>query len=263
MLASMDGLAKNALLIVALLAVVIAGSYFYSRSIGPDRTATPMPATETPARPEILVGTPVHAQLKVGLDLRDQGRLDQAVAALEQVPADDAGYLVALESIGSIRMRLGDWDGARRAFEELCTIQVTTRDLLANIAWVNFRLEDYDGAELAALRALEIEPDDDELRYDVGLFRVARGELAEAIGTYERAILRNSDRETILHGLTGLSTLHELHPDIPGTHYALAYFARRLSRDEMEVEELRHYLASNPAGPTADFARSRLDALGG
>jgi len=174
------------------------------------------------------------------------------------VPADDAGYLVALNHIGSIRMQLDDWVGAREALERLLALQIDTAEVLSNLAWVDFRLGDFQGAELAALRALEIDPDNPDLRYDVALFRVAQGKLLEAIDTYERAISQNPDAAGITRGLEGLLTLHEVYPDVNATHYALAYFARRLSRPELERDELEHYLAAAPEGGTAEFAQARL-----
>jgi tetratricopeptide (TPR) repeat protein len=258
----MNASVKNALLILGLLAVVVVGSVFYSRSIRqPEPAVEPRPvAAEAPSLPE---GAPLHPALAAASEAIREGRLEDALASLEEVPEGDPGYLVALNQIGTVRMRLGDWEGARRTLEELTRIQLDTVEPLSNLALVYFRLGDYEAAELAALRALEIRPEVPELRYDIALFRVAQRRLIEGIDTYERAIEINPNQALVMRGLEGLVTLHELDAGIPEVHYALAYFAHRLQRDELEAEELQHYLATDPTGPTADYARSRLEELGG
>jgi len=256
----MNPVIRIALLLVALLAVVIAGSYFYSRSMkSGDVAAVPAQPDLTPA-PEILVGTELNPDLREGLQALQDNRLEEARASLEKVPEADPGYLLALRNLGQARGLLGDWEGAREALELLVALQVDTNDVLAALGQVQYRLADYDAAEVSALRALEIAEGDPMLRYDLALYRVAQDRLAEALDTYERAIERDPDHTRIMKALQRLISLHDEHPELPTVHYALAYFARRLARLDLEIEELEHYLTSGPMGQTAEFARERLDA---
>ncbi len=254
----MNPVIRIALLLAALLAVVIAGSYFYSRSMkSGDADAVPVQPEPLPA-PEILIGTEVHPALAEGLEALQDNRLEEARASLEQVPETDPGYLVALRNLGQVRALLGDWEGAREALERLVSMQLDTHDALAALGQVYYRLGDYDAAEVAALRALEIEAGDPMLRYDLALYRVAQDRLAEALDTYERAIDRDPDHGRVMKALQRLIALHDEHPELPSVHYSLAYFARRLARLDLEIEELEHYLATEPTGQTGQFARERL-----
>ncbi len=130
--------------------------------------------------------------------------------------------------------------------------------MLRTLAWLEYRLGDFEAAELCALRVLEIEPEDATTRYGVALFRLMQGRLPEAMDTYRRAMEQNTSREQITEALERLLVAHEERPDAPQVHYALAFFAESLGRPEQEIEELRHYLATEPTGPTAELARTRL-----
>jgi tetratricopeptide (TPR) repeat protein len=256
----MNPVIRIALLLVALLAVVIAGSYFYSRSMKTGDVAAVPAQPDMTSAPEIHVGTELNPDLAEGLQALQDNRLEEARASLEKVPEIDPGYLLALRNLGQVRGLLGDWEGAREALERLVAMQLDTNDALTALGQVHYRLGDYEAAELSALRALEIEEGDPLLRYDLALYRVAQDRLAEALDTYERAIQRDPTHARIMTALQRLISLHELHPELPAVHYAMAYFAKRLARLDLEIEELEHYLATDPKGQTARFARKRLDA---
>lgn len=257
----MNPVIRVALLIGAILAVVIAGSYYYSRSLQP---ATPRAAGAPAGSPApVMVGTPIEGPLAEGLQALQDNRLEEARASLEKVPLEDPGFLVALRNLAEVRAQLGDFAGARDALERLSSLQADTRGALELMSRVQYRLGDYQAAELALLRAFEIDDADPALRYDLALFRVAQARLPEAIETYDRAVARDPSQAGIMTALERLSALHEARPELPTVHYALAYFAKRLARPELEAEELEHFLAHESGGPAADAARRRLDELGG
>ena len=259
----MNPVIRIALLLVALLAVVIAGSYFYSHSVKSGNvTDVPRQFEPTPA-PDVIVDADLNPDLTEGLQALQDNRLEEARASLEKVTDSDPGYLLALRNLGQVRGLLGDWEGAREALERLVAMQLDTSDALTALSQVQYRLGDFDAAELSALRALEIGEADPMLSYDLALYRVAQDRLAEALDTYERAIERDPAGVRIMKALERLMSLHDEHPELPTVHYALAYFARRLARLDLEIQELEHYLATAPQGQTAEFARERLDtALG-
>jgi len=261
----MNPVIRIALLLVALLAVVIAGSYFYSRSVktGDVTDIATLPEPTQAPTPEALLGADMNPDLSAGVQALQDNRLEEARASLEKVPEVDPGYLLALRYLGQVRGLLGDWEGAREDLERLIEIQLDTRDALTALGQVQYRLGDFEAAEISALRALEIEEGDPMLRFDLALYRVAQDRLAEALGTYERAIELDPEQTRTMKALQRLMSLHDEHPEIPTVHYALAYFARRLSRLDLEIQELEHYLEIAPAGQAATFARQRLDeALG-
>ena len=96
-------------------------------------------------------------------------------------------------------------------------------------------------------------------KYNLALYRLAADRLPEAIDTYQRALEQDSSLATVSTALERLLELHEQRQDLPGVHYALAFFARTMSRPEQEVQELEHYLETNPNESTARIARARLD----
>ena len=255
----MNPVIRIALLLVALFAVVIAGSYFYSRTVKSGNVDDIPARPELTPAPEISFGTDLNPDLAEGLQALQDNRLEEARASLERVPEVDPGYLLALRNLGQARGLLGDWEGARDALERLVAMQLDTNDALTALSQVQYRLGDYDAAEVSALRAIEIEEGDPMLRYDLALYRVAQDRLAEAVDTYERAIERDPNHVRIMRALERLISLHEERPEVPTVHYALAYFARRLSRLDLEIAELEHYLATDPSGQSAEFARERLD----
>ena len=257
----MNPVIRIALILVALLAVVIAGSYFYSRSVknGDVTDVAARPGPTPPPTPEVPLGIELNPDLAEGLQALQDNRLEEARASLEKVSELDPGYLLALRNLGQVRGLLGDWEGAREDLERVIELQVDTRDALTALGQVQYRLGDFDAAEVSALRALEIEQGDPLLRFDLALYRVAQDRLLEALDTYERAIEIDTERARIMMALQRLMSLHDDHPEIPAVHYALAYFGRRLSRLDLEIQELEHYLETNPAGQTAQFARQRLD----
>jgi tetratricopeptide (TPR) repeat protein len=254
----MNPVIRVTLLVAALLAVVIAGSYFYSRLGQPVPGESPPPTSPSPSPPEVDLGAPLSPAVSAGLAALQDSRLEDARASFESVPATDPGYLMALQYLGQVCAQMGDWKGAREAFENLVSIQPDAPEVLAMLAQVQYSLDDFDAAELTALRALEGGSVDPMLRYDIALYRVAQDRTAEAINTYERAIEADAGRTEILKALQRLAALHDRHPELPSVHYALAYFARRLARQQLEITELEHYLATEPTGQAAENARRRL-----
>jgi tetratricopeptide (TPR) repeat protein len=255
----MNPVIRIALLLTALLAVVIAGSYFYSRSVK-SVDVNPVPVqSELALPPETDLGADMNPDLAEALQAIQDNRLEEARASLEKVPEIDPGYLLALRNLGQVRGLLGDWEGARDALARLLEIQLDTCDGLTALSQVQYRLGEFDAAEISALRAIEIDDSNPMLRFDLALYRVAQDRLAEALDTYERAIELDPKRTYTMRALQHLMSLHDEHPELPSVHYALAYFARRLARLDLEIQELEHYLATNPQGQAAGFARQRLD----
>jgi len=177
----------------ALLAVVIAGSDYYSRTLQKGGEVVSS-APEAPPTTEILLGEQIDQNLADGLAAIKDNRLEDARASLERVPNDDPGYLVALRRLADVQTSLGDFQGALASLDHLSSMQVDTADALQLSSHLQYRLGDYAGAELSILRAMEINDSDPALRYELGLFRVAQGRLPEAIATYDRAIERDPSR---------------------------------------------------------------------
>lgn len=253
----MNSITRTALLLGALLAVVIGGSYFYSRTQQISGTGASAPGPERPAA-EVFVGGEIGEELAAGLTALKDSRPEDARASLERVPLDDPGYLISLQALGQACAALGDFECARDALERLSAMRIDTTDTLRLLGYVQYQLGEYEAAEGSVLRALEIDDSVATLRYELALYRVAGSRLPEAIATYDRAIARDPAQTGLMTALEQLTELHVAHPELPTVHYALAYFGQRLSRPEFEATELEHFLAGASAGQAVEAATRRL-----
>lgn len=241
--------------IAAALAVVVVASLFYTRSVAPNvpTTGRPVPASGP---------VELHPAFQAGLAAAAAGRLDEARARFSEVPLGDPSFVLAIKNRATVELRMGELAAAEATLDALTALQPDDRELHARLGELRFRLGRYEDAELSALRALEIDPGMDEQRLAVGLYRTAEEQLAGAIQIYERVLGTTADRERIMSALGQLIEFHDEHPDAVAVHYVLAFFAHKLGRDELELEELRHYLAAEPSGPAVALARRRLHEMG-
>ena len=251
----MRGDLKTVLLFVGILAIVVVSSFLYSRSLN---TAGPVGAASTPlgdpALPESL-----HPQLEAGLQALREKRTDEALLLLDLVPEDDPGYGVALSRLGFVLQRSGDLDGSLARYERLADLQHENPQAQTLVAWAYFRVGRFRDAELAALRALELDPAQNESRYDVALYRLASGELIQGIAAYHRAMAKDSRGLHFERAFEDLRQLHGANPELDGVHYALAFFAKTRNRRQLEITELEHFLERNPEGPAVEYARAALE----
>jgi tetratricopeptide (TPR) repeat protein len=98
----------------------------------------------------------------VGVVNRDLGRLDESERALARVTAIAPGFVFGHYNLGHTRFLRGDYEGARRAYEE-----GQRRDPEKNrrqgcrLAMVRFALDDIDGAERDLWRFADQAPADE------------------------------------------------------------------------------------------------------
>ncbi len=253
----MSSATRTALVVVCVFVAVVLASVFYSRTL---RQA---PAVETAPRPTPAVTQPttLHPAIDAGLRALQDNRLREARTSFESVPSSDPSYLVARAYLADGLLRMGDAAGAVHELEELNRLQADTPAILEQLAWGYYGLADFDRAELAALRGLEIDPNQTQLRYAIGLFRIAAGRTVEAIPAYKRAMEADVGRKHVTVALTRLVALSVERSDRPGAQYALAFFANAMQKPDLERQGLERFLAAEPSGPLADRAREQLAAL--
>ena len=250
--------ARTILLAGGLLVLLALGVYSLSRSLSesfdPDRTAVGEGRSAPPAAPAEL-----HPDLAAGLEALKKDDLQLARELLEKVPASHPTYSVALHRLSAVYERSGENRLALEALDRLVGIQPDNPETHLALGWALYRSGRFDQAELAALHALEVEPQHLTARYDVALFRVAMGEVADAVRAYHRALGMDRQRRHLVRAETHLRELESQLPELADVHYALAYFGKVLGAREQEAASLERYLAIAPQGPVADVARARLE----
>lgn len=235
---------------VALLLVLGAGGCGTEDGEGPRA----VPAAEEQA--ELPAG--LHPELLAAQEALEAREIGEARRHLEAVPPDDPSYLIALSNLTTVYAALGELESALETYRRLAELKSDDPKVFLGQGWVEYQLGHLEGAELCALRAIELAPEDPEARYNVAFFRLAQGRLPLAVVSYHRAMLRDVGMPYVATARGNLLRLQEERPDFPDVHYALAYFANSLGNRRDEVEELERYLAMDPVGPAVEVARSRL-----
>ncbi len=203
----------------------------------------------------------LHPNLAAGLDAIQANDLEKAIGLLAGVPSEDPGYSLALQNLGFVQYQTGDSQVSLETYNRLRSLQPEEAHTHIGLSWALFGLRRYDEAEHAGLRALELDPNNVAARYNVALFRVARGMIEDAILSYRRAMRRDSMNKHLAAALIGLKHLERQEPELAEVHYALAFFANSRGARQEEMDELETFLKANPTGPVADQARANLERM--
>jgi tetratricopeptide (TPR) repeat protein len=195
-----------------------------------------------------------------GLRALREGRDDEAITHFRAVPEDSPDFAAA-QLRGAVALaKRGDIEQAQVAMFAVTERNPDNPEALAVLGWLFYLGGDYDRAEHAALRTLELDPGDLATRYNIALYRVAQGRTQAAVRSYLRAMREDpAGREISLHR-ERLYSFHENHPDNPAAHYALAFVANSMQEPRTEIDELEHYLKLVPDGAEAEAARIKLEA---
>lgn len=251
----MNATVRTILVFVVLVGAVVVASLVYRGS-----------ATGTTARP---VGNGVsfqpidegslHPELKLALDAVSEDRKQDALRHFRAVPQDSPNYPTVLRHLAVLNASQGNYDDAIESLLQLVARRPGDPEVHASLGWVFYLAERYPDAEFAALRALELEPAHVSTRFNVGLYRIAQGRTQLAISSYIRAMRSDPNGEHVTDHRDRLRGFHDEHPDLPGPHYALAFFADSMQDPRTEIDELEHYLALAAAGPEKEAATKQLE----
>ncbi len=222
--------------------------------LGPE-TRDPAASAKTPL-PENL-----HPNLAAGLEAIQDNDHEKAAGLLAGVPSEDPGYALALQNLGFVQYQAGNAQESLETYNRLRSLQPEEAHTHIGLSWALFGLRRYDEAEHAGLRALELDSNNVAARYNVALFRVARGRIEDAILSYRRAQRRDSMNKHLAMGLNDLKRLEEREPELAEVHYALAFFANSRGARQEEMDELEIFLKMDPTGPAADQARTNFERL--
>ncbi len=135
-----------------------------------------------------------------------EDRIDEALAKVRQVLADDAGILEAHLILGNLFVKREDWDGAIGAYREALALDPEYKSAILGLADAYRLAERYDEAAAGYRRLLELDPNDNKAHYHLAEIHAAEGEYEEALEVLagleetgeERAPARNLKGECLL-----------------------------------------------------------------
>ncbi len=116
------------------------------------------------------------------LELR-LGESDAARQRLEPLLAEQPNNQVVWENVAALEVQFGDLNRAAALYEDLIRTR-PTRPNLTNLGFVRFLLGDYAAAATADRRALALEPDHRQTRFNLATALEAQGEMDEAQSLY-------------------------------------------------------------------------------
>ena len=135
-----------------------------------------------------------------------EDRIEDAMAKVQQVLAEDSGILEAHLVLGNLFVKQEDWGGAIAAYREALALDPEYKSAILGLADAYRLAERYDEAAAGYRRLLELDPNDNKAHYHLAEIHAALGEYAEALEVLagleatgeERAPARNLKGECLL-----------------------------------------------------------------
>ena len=135
-----------------------------------------------------------------------EDRIEEAMAKVERVLAEDAGILEAHLILGNLFVKQEDWDGAIGAYREALSLDPEYKSAILGLADAYRLAARYDEAAAGYRRLLELDPNDNKAFYHLAEIHAAREEYEEALEVLagleatgeERAPARNLKGQSLL-----------------------------------------------------------------
>lgn len=175
--------------------------------------------------------------------LRVTGRLDEARPILEDLAAKLPDYPAPLLNLGELQRRRGDWDAAARWFERYLELAPDDLPAIEGLAAVEVARGRPERAEAVYLAGLRGRPDDARLLNNLGLTRLAAGDLPGALEALESATRAD--------------------PRYDKARFNLASVLARAGRAGESRVLLEALIAGNAGAETRQAAAALLDSLRG
>ena len=126
--------------------------------------------------------------LQHAINLRGQGRLNEALPILEACVAEVDGDIFARSVLASAYLQRGEYDRALEVYRRAVELEPNDEGLLLGIASVRLALGELDESEQAIQQALAIQPQSAQAWVMRGRISARRQDEQEALGHFERAI---------------------------------------------------------------------------
>src|SRR5437870_9487660 len=174
------------------------------------------------------------AEYNLGLALKNQGQLDEAIAHYRRAINIWPDYVEAHYNLGGAYIEKGEFDEARAEYRRAIEIRPDEADSHNNYGSALRELKQFDQAEIEYKRALSLRPQYVDARLNLGSLLLQRGRIAEAI--------------------TNLETARRLQPNDATTHVTLALALMKNGQGSKAAAEFNHAL---------QLAPDRVNALNG
>ena len=174
------------------------------------------------------------AEYNLGLALKNQGQLDQAIAHYRRAINIWPDYVEAHYNLGGAYIEKGEFDEALAEYRRAIEIRPDEADSHNNYGSALRELKQFDQAEIEYKRALSLRPQYVDARLNLGSLLLQRGRIAEAI--------------------TNLETARRLQPNDATTHVTLALALMKNGQGSKAAAEFNHAL---------QLAPDRVNALNG
>jgi protein O-mannosyl-transferase len=139
------------------------------------------------------------AEYNLGLALKNQGQLDQAIAHYRRALNIWPDYVEAHYNLGGAYIEKGEFDEALAEYRRAIEIRPDEADSHNNYGSTLRELKQFDQAEIEYKRALSLRPRYLDARLNLGSLLLQRGRIAEAITNLETARrLQPNDATTLV-----------------------------------------------------------------
>lgn len=147
-----------------------------------------------------------------------EGRLQDALTALEQAEAQGAGDAVTANLRGVIYYRQGDLDAARRALEQATTLEPDVADYHRNLGLVYVQQGETESAVDTLRRAVALEPDNALGRNQLGQAHLLSGRCDDAVFELEQALTLEPNEAAVNLNL-GIAQFDCKNPEAARPHF--------------------------------------------
>jgi protein O-mannosyl-transferase len=205
------------------------------------------------------------AEYNLGLALKNQGQLDEAIAHYRRAVNIWPDYVEAHYNLGGAYIEKGNIDEALAEYRRAIEIRPDDADSHNNYGSALRRLNQFDQAENEYRRALSLHPQYLDARLNLGSLLLQRGRTAEAITNLETA-RRLQPNDAVTHVTLGLALMKN---GQPGEAAAELNRALQLAPDEVSaLNSLAWLLATAGVDSVRDGKRAvqlaeRANALTG
>ncbi len=211
---------------------------------------------------EALAGlgeTPMAATLAASLAAGVLGDLDLEARLTERLGRQAPTLLYAFERRSFIAFDQDDALAAARALVVATRLAPQSDLYWTNLGWAYYLLGFLERSEEASLRAISLDDSQVIAWYNLGLVETVTGRLAEAMSSYDAALLR--DQGVNAESIEDLEAALLLYPDEPGVHFALASLYAADGRRQEAVRQFGRYLERGDDPTFLAQAGSRIEVL--
>lgn len=127
-------------------------------------------------------------QLHLANILKQQRRLDEAKAILENMVNKNPNNAAAWHNLGALYYTLSEWPKARSAFEMAMQLKADYIDAYYHLALTQLRQTDLKAAELTLQAILELDPSHPGAAFQLGSLYLLREQYSAAISPFEQLL---------------------------------------------------------------------------